>query len=56
MDNKVQPQPGSSLRLPPFWAENTEAWFAIPRGRLLLLVVPAWTQVPPSSSSCSVAV
>ena len=37
MDNEEQPQPGSSsLRLPPFWAENTEAWFAIAEARFRL--------------------
>jgi hypothetical protein len=32
MDIK-QPNVGSSLRLPLFWAENTEAWFAIAKTR-----------------------
>ena len=35
MDNEQQ-QHGGSLRLPPFWAENTEAWFAIAETRFRL--------------------
>ena len=36
MDNEQQQHNGSSLRLPPFWAENTEAWFAIAETRFQL--------------------
>ncbi len=35
MDNE-QPNRGSSLRLTTFWAENTEAWFAIAETRFRL--------------------
>ncbi len=33
MDNEQPNNGGSSLRLPQFWAENTEAWFAITETR-----------------------
>jgi hypothetical protein len=33
MDNEQPNNGGSSLRLPQFWAENTEAWFAIAETR-----------------------
>jgi hypothetical protein len=35
MDNE-QPNGGSTLRLPTFWAENTGAWFAIAETRFRL--------------------
>ncbi len=35
MDNE-QPNGGSSLRLPTFWAENTEAWFTIAETRFCI--------------------
>jgi hypothetical protein len=39
MDNKEQPphnNVGGSLRLPQFWAENSEAWFGIAESRFCL--------------------